>query len=147
MTDARTRAADLYERFALPVANRLERRYRGVDPQRVADAVVDAVLRFAISESADPRTLTAFARQRLRVLLRGDARRRRREEAVRPRDNAGPSLEDRELATALREQIATTAEERSALDGWLTDTPADATVLARLRQRIHRLKAKVPRDP
>ncbi|QEL16607.1 hypothetical protein [Limnoglobus roseus] len=148
--DSRTRAAELYERFALVVAGRLERRYRGVDPQRVADAVVDAILRLCGAWDAPAnlaRVLTGFARQRLRVLLRGEVRRKRREAATAPRSDTTLSLEDRELAAALREAVATTTAERLALDSWLAGTPpADAALLARLRQRIHRLKAKVIHD-
>ena len=97
------------------------------------------------------------ARQHLRVRLRSDGRRRRREEifarSVTARRSATPTLEDEaavgELAAASRPRIARTPQEAAALALWLDGVadpagvaaqlglaPADATTLmARLRQR------------
>jgi hypothetical protein len=153
-----TLAADLYERFSDALEARLARRYRGVDPQLVADAVVEAVLA-AAAPGGDTSELAVarHARDRLRLFLRSHSRRKKREEKSVTTDlAAAPSPLDvlavRELAARWRDAIATTDAERRALDAWLTGVtdPAElgatlgteredaARVLARFRQRIKR---------
>ena len=113
-----------------------------------------------------PRFLYSFARQRLRIVLRGDTRRRRREEKYSQRPvtvgrtgDPSPSetLAAGELADDVRGRIAPTPADRAALDAWLSGVcdpaelaetlgypPGDAgrqqavAVLAKLRQRLHR---------
>lgn len=165
-TPDRTLAADLFERFSDSLESRLARWYRGVDPQIVADAVVEAILAAAqpggdTSEWA----MARYARDRLRVFLRSQSRRKKREEKSVTTDiAAAPSplevLEVRELAANCREIIATTEVERRALDVWLTGVtdPAELAaklgierqdavrVLARFRQRIKRERDRQEED-
>lgn len=173
--DARIRAAELFTRHAEPVAARLRRRYHGVDPDRVADAVVEAILAVPPGEPDESRYLFAHARQRLRVFLRGDTRRRRREEkyadgVVTSGRIIGPSPDSlaitRELAAAARARIALTAEDVRILDLWLAGVtdPSElaarlglpvgdggrhqaVTMLARLRKRLERERQRQATDP
>ncbi len=153
-----TLAADLFERFAEPLATRLSRRYRGVDSQVIEDAVIEAIL-VAARTGADSSEAAMYrhARGRLRIQLRSETRRRNREKnsVTNPRPVA-PSPADevdiRELAAALRPRIAHTDVEIRALDLWLAGvvTPVElaqklglepseiVTLLARFRQRIRR---------
>jgi hypothetical protein len=176
--DGRTLAADLYNRFAPALSARLARRYPGMDPQRVADAVVMAILflsrnfqRFNSRLASLQTFLLVIARRKLEKLLCADSRRTAREQqkardAVTTEASAGQSLldrlGDRELAERARREIARTDEERRVLDLWLAgetdpaaiaaalqlDGPREqqaahmATVLARLRQRIHRCRER-----
>jgi hypothetical protein len=162
--DARTRAAELFEAYADQASQQLARRYRGVDPQRVADAVVEAVL--FISRDWDRHStntaqkLTDKARERLRNFMRGESRRKQREQAIPEIQSSMFSLEDHEEAEQWKSKIATTELERKVLDYWLMgrSTPQELAglltislpqaigILARLRQRIHRLKVRVNRD-
>ena len=172
--DARTLAAERFARFGEHVATRLLRRYRGVDPDAVTDAVVEAILAAPADEPDVTRFLYSFARQRLRVVLRGNSRRRHREEKysrlpVTAGRTGDPSpieaLAGDELAAELRTRIAPSAEDRAVLDFWLagvTDPtelakrlgypPGESgramavTVLARLRKRIQRERDRQPPD-
>lgn len=126
--DARTWVAELYNQFAEPMAQRLRRRYYGADPDLVSDAVIEAIMAATPGTVDLVRFLYTFARQRLRIVLRGDTRRRRREEKysngrVTDGRTIGPSpadrTADRELAAIAYEQIARTSEDRTALDLWL----------------------------
>ena len=153
-----TLAAALYERHSDALEARLAGRYRGVDPQAIADAVVEAVLAAAKpGGDACEWAMARHARDRLRVFLRSQSRRKRREEKSVTTDlAAAPSplelLAIRELAAACRETIATADDERRILDVWLTGVtdPAELAaklgvereeavrVLARFRQRMKR---------
>jgi hypothetical protein len=162
--DERTRAAELFETFAEPIAERLAKRYQGVDPQRIADAIVEAIL-CASCEWADfganpMRKMSEYARQVLRRFLRGETRRRRREHEHQIEATAEMLLDDRELAESIRRELAHSSDESRVLDLWLQGhtAPADvgtrmgwsereaSVVLDRIRQRIHRLKERVKRD-
>jgi aminopeptidase N len=155
-----TRTADLYKQFAGLLHVRFSRRFPTVDPHRVADAVVEAILALAASPAAVTyRQLYQKTRERLRSFFRSETRRLKREN--RPADvtksaAAVPSLleelADRELATRYRDRIAKTDHERAALAHWLDGytspvelaTRIAATVeettrlLARFRRRIAR---------
>ncbi len=165
--DARTRVAELYERYAVTVTDRLLARYRSADPHLVADAVVEALFRVAASdEHSAPNghlRIARVARDQLRSKFRSDNRRKAREEnyatdAVTEQGSGGPSSDDaasdREVATRLREQIVSTHEEEIVLNAWLdghtnpheiaprTGLTSDTvkTILARIRKRISRLR-------
>jgi len=173
--DARSRAADLFETHAEAVARRLGARFPGADPQKVSDAVVRAILdlsehpeRHDAARAPLEAFLTGAAARVLRTLLRGDRRRRAREEkkAIDPVTAFVPAarsqldeLANRDLAERVREALRLTPEEDRALDLWLVGEKDLAAyvealgltglpqaeqaeevrrVLARLRQRIHR---------
>ncbi len=161
-----TLAAALYERHSDALEARLAGRYRGVDPQVIADAVVEAVLAAAKpGGDACEWAMARHARDRLRVFLRSQTRRKRREEKSVTTDlAAAPSplevVEVRELAATCRESIAATDDERRALDVWLSGVtdPAELAsrlgiereeavrVLARFRQRIKRERDRQEED-
>ena len=169
--DARTRAADLFERYAGGVRDWLLVRYPGADPDAVDEAVVQAVLRLADDPpGASPElALRNHAKDRLRTHFRSEHRRKAREEEyadaqVTLNGTGGPSpgtgAEVAEEGTRLRAALTRDDAERRALDLWLggvTDPtelavqlglPPDTgpalakAILARFRQRIHRLRAK-----
>jgi DNA-directed RNA polymerase specialized sigma24 family protein len=174
--DARTLAADLYAEHAAAIASRLASASPATDPQTISDAVVRAVVWVAEHvERHDPRRgsmaafLTGVARRALTRLLRGDSRRRKREQkkAVDPVTAVAPAgqsfldeLIDRETVRRVREELELSPEEGRLLDLWLlgekdlakraaalglADRPlpeqeqAVGRALARLRQRIHRV--------
>jgi DNA-directed RNA polymerase specialized sigma24 family protein len=130
--DARTRAADLFSEHAGALLKWLERRYPGVDPDMLSDALVEAILHLSQRPDQfdpDKGDLRAFlrgvARGKLSTLRRGDARRRRREKNKAGRvvtdrpAAANPPLEEligREELERFRGQIAHTDEERRVLD-------------------------------
>jgi hypothetical protein len=146
--DARTLAADLYERFARPVSGRLSRRYPGVDSQRIADAIVRAILflsqrfeRYQDRRASLITFLLVIASRFLGKSLLAEHRRtaREREKALDPvtnKSSAGQSLldrlGDRELAERLRGEIARTEEERAILDLWLSGETDPAVIAAAL---------------
>lgn len=164
--DARVWAATLFTRFAETVTQRLHRRYYNVDPDLVTDAVTEAILATGPQEPDIVKSLYSFARQRLRVALRGHKRRRDREEkysSQRVTDGrlAGPSPADlaaiQELAATARERLGTTTEDRIVLDSWMngitdlqelarnlglpandTGTQQASRLSARMRKRIQR---------
>ena len=165
--DARTRVAELYQRHAVAVTDRLLARYRSADPQLVADAVVEALLRVAASgEHSAPNghlRIARIARDRLRSKFRTDTRRKAREENyatdfVTEQGSGGPSTDDaasdREAATRFRDQIVSNHEEEIVLNAWLDGhtNPHEIaprtglashtvkTILARIRKRISRLR-------
>ena len=171
-TDPRTRAADLFAHYADIVAIRLLRRYRGIDPDTVTDAVVEAILELSADAITSEQPIDALAdraRQRLRIRLRGDCRRRTREriysESVTIRRLVAPSpvdaLCDQDARAATYDQIAQTPVERNVLELWLngtTDPDALATqtgqtrseivtILARFRQRIKRERDRQMSSP
>lgn len=143
-----TRVADLYQQFAGPLFRLLVRDHPGIDPQMVADAVVEAVL--AAADSPPPVTgvgLRRRATKRLVAFGRSEARRLEREKKystrvthVRP---AGPSpldelaaIADREFARRCRNRIARTDDERAALDEWLHGCTQPAELAARLNRPV-----------
>ncbi len=146
--DARTLAADLFERFAAPVLGALARRYPHLDPQLLCDAFVRAVLQLSQNFGRyDPdrgslrHFLAGAARRELRDLLRSEFRRRRREQekmagAVTGEASvARPFLEelaDQELAQRARDAIALTEAERRVLELWLRDETDVAVYAAAL---------------
>ncbi len=181
MTDARTRAADLYQRFAAWADAALRRRYPGADPDRVADAVVDGLLALAADDGlADgddgelKRRIYRHAKDRLRVAFRSERRLkvRERKKAERTVTTVSPAdllpLEeaaDPAFVRELRDEIARTADERAALDRYLSGETAPAAIaaalgwgdsaaaaaqahrlLARLRQRLCRARARANAD-
>jgi hypothetical protein len=171
--DPRTRLAVLYNRFGDDVHDLLRRRYRGVDPDAITDAVMSAVLKTPADADPDAADflyrLADRARDKLRSALRGDRRRRTREEkyarAVTTRLAAAPCpvdvLADAEAAAAIRDRIARTDTERRVWDlkqSGVTD-PAELaarlggsksaarTVLARFRKRIERERSRTEDSP
>jgi DNA-directed RNA polymerase specialized sigma24 family protein len=181
--DARTRAADLFEAHADRLGSRLAARFPGTDPQRVADAVVTAVLylsrhyeRFAPKGRPLEGLLFCIARRRLQTFFRSEARRRRHEQkkfqgpvtgTARAANSLVESLDDGELVKRARAQLKLTAGEEAALDLWiggekdvsvyaaalgLSSRPLPeqkkevGRVLARLRQRLHRLGVRLRRE-
>jgi hypothetical protein len=159
-------AARLFAQHAEDITLRLQRRYIGVDPDRITDAVVEAILACPSREPEPVRFLYRFARQRLRIFLRGDRRRREREvkavqHAVTEGRLAVPSPVQRvsmaEDAARIRSLIVKTAEEEQILELWLngitdpeevashmanfdaeSSTERARTLLARLRKRFQR---------
>jgi hypothetical protein len=162
------RAAELYRRYAGRLHLRLCRKFRDLDPQAVADAVVEAVLALALSSEPDTERRVVYkALGRLRTARRSEARRRAREATPRSgatkSATATPSMleeladreaesADHELARRYRDRIARTEVERTALDLWLNGckSPNDLagrmnssvaeanTLLTRFRKRIQR---------
>jgi DNA-directed RNA polymerase specialized sigma24 family protein len=173
--DARTVAADLFERFASLVVNRLARAFPGTDGQILCDACVQAILeisrdpaRYQQERGSLRSFLLGAARRRLGTFLRSDRRRRQREQekAIDPVTAEAPAerssleqLASLELADRARAAIALTDEERGVLDLWLlgqADVTAYATTLgwtdlprdqqeARLRQIQARLRQRLHR--
>lgn len=172
----RTKAAALFVRYADTLGARLVRRYRGVDPDLVSSAAVDAIMSAATDPDFptpdDPDCairLARMARDRLRSTLRSEARRRLRETKYQNDVTSGRSdgpepherLEDRELADDLRRRIAPNHLEAAALDLMLSgvSNPADlaarlnidlrpARILSdRLRQRICRERRRREENP
>ena len=133
--DARTLAADLFERYATPVLGRLTRAFPAADPATVCDAFVQAVLeisqdfgRYDPAQASLENFLARATRRTLGNLLRSERRRREREQkkmsgAVTAEASADRSvlerLADRELADRAREAAAHNEGERRALDLWL----------------------------
>jgi DNA-directed RNA polymerase specialized sigma24 family protein len=136
-SDARTRAAHLFEAHADAINRRLAARFPGTDPQLISDAVVWAVLRVCVRfERYDPARgslrayLFGFARRRLAALLLAEHRRRRREQkksidpvtAVAPCGQSIPDeLAGRELAEQVRASLRLSPEDQCLLDLWLHD--------------------------
>jgi RNA polymerase sigma-70 factor (ECF subfamily) len=134
-SDARTRAAELYEAYAERIARRLAARLPGTDPQAISDAVVWAVMRASVRfDRFDPARgslrayLFGFARRRLAALLLSDQRRRRREQkkSIDPVTAEAPcgqsildELADRELAEQVRASLRLRPEDQCLLDLWL----------------------------
>jgi DNA-directed RNA polymerase specialized sigma24 family protein len=146
--DARTLAADLFEQFAEPLLSRLARAFPGTDPQRVADAVVTAILflsrnfqRYQRRRASLTTLLLVIARRKLLKLLRADTRRAAREQekargSVTTEASAGQSLldrlGDRELAERVRGEVAHTDEERRVLELWRAGETDSAALAAAL---------------
>ena len=128
--DARTLAADLFERYATPVVGRLTRAFPAADPATVCDAFVQAVLeisqdfgRYDPAQASLENFLARATRRTLGNLLRSERRRREREQkkmsgAVTAEASADRSVLER-LADRAREAAAHNEGERRALDLWL----------------------------
>jgi DNA-directed RNA polymerase specialized sigma24 family protein len=180
--DPRTLAADLFADHGNHVVGRLKRRYPEADAELCWDACTYAVLhvaghfdRYDPNQASLTTFLTLVAKRRLQTMLKGERRRRAREQ----KKNAGAvtndppaaksplqELADRELAEAAKAEIAHTPEERLALELWLlkADYPDYARqlclnhlseeegrahverLLARLRQRLHRYRLRLGRE-
>jgi len=146
--DARTLAADLFERFNVSIVEALARRHPKVDPQLLSDAFVWAVLqlsqdfgRYDPGRGSLRHFLTGAAQRVLRDMLRAELRRRRREKekasgAVTAEASAARSfleeLADRELAEQARDAIALTEADRRVLELWLCDETDVAVYAAAL---------------
>jgi DNA-directed RNA polymerase specialized sigma24 family protein len=154
--DARTRAADLFEHYALRITTRLLRVYRSADEQLRYDAVVQAILHVCLHpERYDPERgsilsfLTGIARRMLLARMRSETRCRNREQEKAARDVTRKTSADKPLLEALLDQeeaarasavLARTEKERRALDLWLhgeTDwrVLADAVGLAKASEQ------------
>ena len=131
--DARTLAADLFTECHEPVLAHLVACYPFVDREFLHDAFVQALLelaacpeRFAPARGGWQPLLWGAARRILRSLVRGDRRRRLREQKTAARvAREAPAarsllddLADRELAEAARRAVARTEEERQVLRLW-----------------------------
>lgn len=150
--DVRTLWADLFEAHGTALTRRLGALFPGVDPELLADAVVDATRslaeaygRFDRDRGDLPAFLLGMARRGLARLLRRDRRRRRREEKkaaglVTDSASAGRSpadeLADREDLRRAVLELAATEEERGELALFLAgeDDPGVWAELLGLRQ-------------
>jgi DNA-directed RNA polymerase specialized sigma24 family protein len=155
-----TRTAELFGKFAPTLQVVLCCSYPRIDPQHVADAVVDAIIRVACSEhDTSFEELLRIARSRLRTGYRSELRRQRREHKVGVKHaNATRTtttldeLVQQERHAGCREKLTRTDEERAIFDllligqknstqiAELTGLNEDRVVkiLNRLRQRISR---------
>ncbi len=131
--DWRTLAADLFD-YHEPVVDAFARQYPSVDRDLLHDAFVQTLLqisrkpeRFDLSRGSITAFLLGATRRTLRMLLRSDASRRKREENkakihVAQQGSAArgivDELADAELAAKARAKVAQTEEERKVLRLW-----------------------------
>jgi len=156
-----TRAAELFRLLAYRVQMTLRREYPRADPQRVADAVVDAVMSLATTDqTVTDGALYQIARSGLRTHYRSEVRRQKREkrladllaEAVPKPPTVLEEIAERELYSRWRVRLVRSDAEKVVLDNWLGGLSSAAglarhtglsekavrTILNRFRQRLLR---------